>query len=110
MKVTPIVEDILRNHANARNSDRALFLHFMQKQGMELTRRQVEIFRDMPSLESVRRIRQKLQEQGKFEADTVVKTERSRKAMVLNQAAPAYNAENISRTINTPRVLPWGKG
>jgi hypothetical protein len=51
----------------------------MQKSGMELTPKQVEIFKNMPSAETITRIRRKLQEQGKYEADENVQKERYEK-------------------------------
>ena len=56
----------------ARNSDRELIIIYMQKFGMNLTPQQIQKFRDMPSVETIRRVRQKLQEQGKFPADQAV--------------------------------------
>lgn len=109
MNVTQAVERILRDHPNSRNSDKAMFLYVMQEAGMNLSRAQIDIFRDMPSLESVRRVRQKLQEQGKYPADSEIQKERKHKSMVMEQASPVYSAENIERTL-TRTPLPWGNG
>ena len=107
MTTTQKVEQILRDTPRTRDSDKALFVYFMQASGMNLSLSQIEAFKAMPSLESVRRIRQKLQEQGKYEASATVKKERFHKSLVMSQAAPVYSPENIERTINVP--LPWGE-
>lgn len=79
MKISERVENILRASTKARNSDKELLVIYMQKSGMELNPKQIEIFKSMPSMETIRRIRQKLQEQGKYPADSVVEEARYQK-------------------------------
>lgn len=45
---------------------------YMQKFGMELTDKQVELFKRMPSAESITRARRNIQEQGKYIASNTV--------------------------------------
>jgi hypothetical protein len=66
MKISQQVENILRAISITRSSDKELYLIFMEKSGMNLTPEQQDTFRRMPSLETVRRTRQLIQEQGKY--------------------------------------------
>lgn len=79
MKTSERVENILRASNDARNSDRELLIIYMQKSGMDLTDEQIEIFRKMPSAETITRIRRQLQEQGKYPASEKVQEERYQK-------------------------------
>lgn len=105
MNVTQQVENILSVSRQARNSDKELQIIYMQKSGMQLTPQQIEIFRVMPSLETVRRIRQKLQEGGTYPADQKIKQARDWKAMRVQQNAPSAKPVTLERII-----LPWGGG
>jgi hypothetical protein len=109
MTITDQVENILRASKQARNSDTELQIIYMQKFGLNLTDHQVELFRNMPSLETIRRVRQKIQEQGKYPADQAVRGERKRKALVMQQTAPSAKPHNIEKTLGY-RIRPWGKG
>lgn len=79
MKVSERVENILKASHAARNSDRELQIIYMQKAGLELTPKQIELFRKLPSMETIRRTRQSLQEQGKYPADEAVDNARFEK-------------------------------
>lgn len=79
MTVSERVENILKASHMARNSDLELWLIYAKKSGLNLTREQEEVLRDMPSFETIRRSRQKIQEQGKYLADEVVKEARYNK-------------------------------
>ena len=68
MRIKEQVESILKYDPASRNSDKRLLVVYMQKAGMNLTPEQIEKFKDLPSTETIRRIRQKLQEQGKYPA------------------------------------------
>lgn len=103
MKVTEQVENILRASKLARNSDKELFIIFMQKFGLDLDARQVERFRDMPSFETLRRIRQKLQEQGKYPASPMIGKERQYKGLRMQQFG-SQKTDYIEQII-----LPWGE-
>jgi hypothetical protein len=63
------VANILAVSHEARCSDKALLIIFMQKAGMNLTPSQIQIFRKL-NTESIRRQRQILQhDEGKYPAD-----------------------------------------
>lgn len=78
-KVKDKVESILKFDHASRNSDTRLLIVYMQKSGMELTPKQIEILKDMPTMESITRARRNLQEQGKYEADESVQEARYEK-------------------------------
>ena len=80
MKTRDRVENILKVSKMARNSDIELLILYMQKSKMELTDRQIHILRhEMPSFETITRIRRQLQEEGKYEATQEVQEERYNK-------------------------------
>lgn len=64
----------------------------------------------MPSLETLRRVRQKIQEGGKYPATDLVKRERKFKSLQMQQQAPSYKAEGLERTLNGQIILPWKEG
>lgn len=99
MKVSDKVEKILSYSRKARNSDRELFIEFMQSEDMNLSPQQIEVFRHMPSLETVRRIRQKLQEDGKYPADQQIKKERNFKDYRMTQNMPAAKPKVVEQII-----------
>lgn len=66
MRVNQRVENILAASAKARNSDKELLIIYMQKSGMELTEKQIEVFRNMPSADTITRVRRHLRESGKY--------------------------------------------
>jgi hypothetical protein len=76
MTTTQRIEAILEHSRQARNSDIELWLIYAQKSGMNLTQHQIEVLRGMPTFETIRRTRQKIQEQGKYPADELVREER----------------------------------
>ena len=99
-KVTNTVRAILSRSKIARNSDRHLLIEFMQISGMELTEKQQEVFLHLPSLESVRRVRQKLQENGNYPADEKIARERDYKSMRMQQMTPNASPESIEKVID----------
>jgi hypothetical protein len=85
MTTTECVENILRASHAARNSDFELWLVYAAKSGLELSERQISVLRDMPSFETIRRTRQKLQEQGLYPADPSVDKRRFEKFKQVRQ-------------------------
>lgn len=91
----------------SRNSDRHLLIKVMEHYGVCLNEVQKARFMEMPSSETVRRIRQKFQESGKYLADQRVGAERRYKGYRMQQTNPvADKVENLMEQ----RVLPWGQG
>ena len=68
LKVRDIVNKILKNNLETRNSDRLPYLKVFEKFNLILTDEQKRIFLKMPvNFESIRRSRQKIQnEEGRF--------------------------------------------
>lgn len=108
MKVTQQVEAILKESRMARNSDRHLMIKFMQQNGMGLTPHQESVFLLLPSLESVRRVRQKLQENGKYPADQKIARERDFKSMRMQQITPGATPTAIDNVLNRDIEIPKG--
>lgn len=79
MKINERIEAILKASKAARNSDTELLIIYMQKSGLELTPKQIEKFKDLPSMETITRVRRQLQEQGKYEATQEVQEARYEK-------------------------------
>lgn len=110
MNVTDRVRNILRASELARNYDRELLLIYMEKSGMELTERQKRIFREMPSFETIRRIRQKIQEEGHFLPNVAVGRARKLRGYVMRQNIVGAGADKVERIIQAPQVqelLDW---
>lgn len=114
MTITERVSNILKYSRDARNSDDELQIIYMQKSGMDLTSRQIRLFKDLPSMETIRRIRQKLQEQGKYPADHEVNEARYAKHKAVRESARDVEPQRLERILedgtiilpNGSRVLP----
>ena len=104
MRVTNLVEQTLRDNEKARNSDKALLLDVWARLGLELTDVQRAKFMDMPSSETIRRIRQKIQESGKYPATERIRSERYHKSLVMQQNAPSAKPKRIEEI--TEDLLP----
>lgn len=108
MTITERVESILRHVPSARNSDKVLLITFMQKFGLELTEKQIELFKKMPSVETIRRTRQSIQEQGKYPPTKEVEEARYKKYQAMKQSVglvdPEYELEDIKDNVNS---LGW---
>lgn len=107
MKISSIVASILQNSREARNSDKELLISFMEHYGICLTDTQRIMFKEMPSLETARRIRQKFQEEGKYKADSPIGRERRFKGYAMQQQAPRITAEDVEKIIEQPHAIGW---
>lgn len=72
-----VVRDILKNQPETRNSDMELLFAVWTQAGVYLTPTQKEAIRKSFSPETIRRIRQKIQEQGEYLANENVLKERN---------------------------------
>jgi hypothetical protein len=97
--VTNRVRIVLRDFPSSRSSDKELYLIYLQKSGMNLTEEQIKIFRDMPSLETISRVRRKVQENGEYLADSEVRNERLLKSRAMNIVAPLGKPERIEEVL-----------
>lgn len=80
------VEAILERVPIARNSDTELWLIYAQKSGLNLTPEQEQIIRDMPTFETITRVRRKLQENGDYQASQAVRQRREFKSKVVKNS------------------------
>lgn len=104
---TRLIESILRDNPRARDSDRELNIQVMQRMGVNLTLAQIDKLREI-NFESIRRTRQKLQEQGKYPPSERVAKQRRLKSMILQQNTPTSKPERIERLIDEqPHAVPW---
>lgn len=108
MNVATRVENILRASRAARNSDTELLIIYMQKSGMDLSPLQMDKFRNMPSPETIRRTRQKLQEQGKFPADEAVDKARFEKYRAVKSNIKSESPEKLLEAQGY-HVKPYGE-
>ena len=74
------IRQILLLNKKARNSDKELIIEVWKANGLRLTQDQIAIFKKLPSTESIRRTRQKIQENGEFLADNNIRRTRKNKA------------------------------
>lgn len=108
MTVTQQVENILAVSRMARNSDTELLIIYLQKAGMNLTPHQVDLFKTLPSTETIRRVRQKIQQSGRYLADQKIANTRKFKAMQMQQNAPIAKPERIEQlTMDVPKAVSW---
>lgn len=108
MTIKQRVENILRASRMARNSDTELQIIYMQKSGMNLTDEQLRIFRELPHMETIRRIRQKFQEDGEYPADKGVEQARYNKYLNVRDSINDAGAEQALESMGY-RVLPYGE-
>lgn len=108
MTIKDRVENILKASHKARNSDVELLLIYLQKSGMELSEKQMDVFRKMPSMETIRRTRQQLQEQGKYPASDEVEKERYIRSLAMRQNVKSQDPEKILEAQGY-RILPYGQ-
>lgn len=107
MRLLPLIEDILKYNPKARDSDRELLIEVMQRRGMNLSYSQIDKLRDI-NFESIRRTRQKLQEQGKYLPSPEVARQRRLKSMIMQQNAPIAKPERVERLVEEqPKAMPW---
>lgn len=92
-----VVEHVLKESTRARNDDRYLLVEVWQKYGLGLDERQVAMIlgSKLPSPETVRRYRQKLQQQGKYPAYAPVAEARREKADSYRRQIPNLDAEQL---------------
>ena len=111
MTVAQRVENILQLSVKARNSDKELWIIYAQKSGMDLSQRQLDILRDMPSFETLRRTRQSLQESGKYRASEDVRRQRRIKSTLMREAMPQSRPERAEEIIEqsepVQQLLNW---
>ena len=108
MNVTERVRAILRASHAARNYDKELWLIYAQKSGMQLSEAQISVYKSMPSSETIRRTRQKLQMDGLYPADPEVDEARYKKYVHTKYNIVDDDPEKLLEAQGI-KVLPWGQ-
>lgn len=89
MKVYDEVEKALKFYPSTRNSDAELVIKVWQAYGLYLTAEQQMKLMEVPMFESIRRTRQKIQnEENKYQADEPIKEKRHIKSLEFTQKIP----------------------
>jgi hypothetical protein len=109
MRTSYLVGQILRDVPRTRDSDKELIIEFLERRGFSFTDHQRQIFKDI-NMESIRRIRQKIQEdkfvdgvlvkEGRYKASEHIKKSRDMKAMVIQQNAPKSEEKRLETLFN----------
>lgn len=87
MKTSDRVEYILQASKSARNSDKELLIIYMPEQ--------IRVFKEMPSAETITRVRRQLQEAGKYPADQEVDSKRYETYQQMKYKTPAEDVADI---------------
>jgi hypothetical protein len=93
------VEQILRDEPKTRDSDKLLLLKVWEEYGLYLSEAQKDKFLHAPSSETVRRVRQKIQEQGKYPANHLISRHRRFKSLQMQQITPHATPKYIEQTL-----------
>lgn len=109
MTVTDLIERILSEKQICRNSDRHLIIAVWQALGLALTKEQIDKFMDLPSAETIRRVRQKLQENGAYLPDEKIRKHRDFAGMTVRQRMPTTKAKKVEQLI-TRAPADWNPG
>lgn len=99
MKISDVIERVLAVNADARNSDRELFISVWAEMGFSLTSAQEQQFFGLPSPETITRIRRKIQEQGRYPATQRIKKTREMKSMIMQQNMPTASVNTAERVL-----------
>ena len=92
-----VIEKVLREYPNTRNSDKELILQVWEQQGLVLNETQRRFFLEkvIPP-ETIRRNRQKLQEKGLYPSDqAIARARREFEAKTAREVAQSNHAENV---------------
>lgn len=108
MNIAERVRNIMQAVPATRSSDKELLIVYMQKAGMDLTPSQIALFKELPSMETIRRIRQKLQEDGKYPASKEVENKRFEKYKQTKGAIGVTTAQEAEELLDGTLVLPDG--
>lgn len=102
MRVSDLVEQILIDIPQTRSDDRYLLLKVWERCGLILDPVQQTKFMDVPSSETIRRIRQKIQESGRYPADETIRKHRKFKSMQVQQRITQTRPDQVDNLINQP--------
>lgn len=97
--ITSLIEQVLAVKPITRSSDKHLILAVWHLLGLHLTEDQRATFMGLPSSETIRRVRQKLQEQGKFPPVEKVGRERRTRSLQVQQSIPQASPERVEKLV-----------
>jgi|SRR6185312_14184247 len=80
-----LVEEVLKTSFPARNDDKELLIQALALAGFSWSPENLAIFRGFYSVETLRRVRQKLQEEGFYTAGVDTQRKRKRRAKQVRQ-------------------------
>jgi hypothetical protein len=83
--VTKVIEDVLATRPETRGNDKKLIVAVYNRLGLHLTEEQLKVFYSLPSTETIRRVRQKLNELGRYMPDGETTAYRQNKATEIRQ-------------------------
>lgn len=86
MRIKDVVKRILSEIPETRDSDKLLILYVWQAQGLVFTPEQIQAYKKVASSETIRRIRQKFQEEGLYRASDDVEEARYNKFVETKDA------------------------
>jgi hypothetical protein len=111
MTISQRIANILAASKAARNDDFELWLIYAQKSGVDLSARQIDQLRNMPSFETLRRCRQKIQASGDYQADPTVKRARKSQATRMRKSITYMRPDDVARELSHRQSVPdWLKG
>lgn len=99
MRTAKVVEEILARNERARSDDKVLINEIMKSRGLFLSAGQLNILFDLPSFETVTRIRRKFQEKGEYLPTTTVRKARHHKALEVQQKMPQTKPQNVDKLL-----------
>lgn len=102
------VKNILEFVPKTRNSDIELLIIYWQKAGVNLSNEQIQKIKELPSPDTLTRIRRKIQENGEFPASKSVEDARFAKFKQVKQNIKSEDAEKLLEAKGI-KVLPYGQ-
>jgi hypothetical protein len=107
MKTSKLVEWSLKHHPETRNSDIELILNCWHEEGLKLSDQQRQFIKTHCSNpESIRRLRQKIQQEGRYLPDEEVENARYEKYTKVKDSTATV--EDLEDELNwKPEAISW---
>lgn len=107
MTIADRVKNILSASVEARNSDKALLKIYMLKSGLDLTSKQMDLLIDMPSFETITRVRRDVQAKGQYTASEGIRRQRKAKSLVVQQNAPTASTHRLEQILEDGTIITY---
>jgi len=100
-----VIEEVLSEDEASRSSHKRLILKVWERMGLCLDEDQAALFFKMPSPETIRRVRQKFQEEGKYLGKN--QSDMKFKSLQIQQRMPQTKAEDVPQLfeVTTPQKV-----